>query len=372
MPQSPAAQNAAAARQALPLSPLSVSVNQSVPSAAALLRWYRAHRRVLPWRATDRRPDAYHVWLSEIMLQQTVVATVIPYFTRFITRYPTIDALAAAPDDDILGLWAGLGYYARARNLIACARAISAQGNFPTTLEGLRALPGIGPYTAAAIGAIAFDLPIVPIDGNVERVTARIFAIQTPLPTAKPAIATAAARLGDQPSARKSPGDFVQALFDLGATICTPRSPSCLLCPWQSACTAHAQGIAATLPRKAPKSTRPIRFGTVFLMRNPAGAIALRRRPPTGLLGGMFELPGTAWTPTPPPAPPPATATWHDAGQITHIFTHFELQLRVMAATLPHLPPDLRAANPTTPLPTLMRKAVDAGLKCLDGVEKGK
>jgi A/G-specific adenine glycosylase len=341
-------------------------VNPALPSAAALLRWYRAHRRALPWRATDRSPNPYHVWLSEIMLQQTVVATVIPYFNRFITRFPTIEALANAPDNDILALWAGLGYYARARNLIACARAIAATGHFPDTLDSLRALPGIGPYTAAAIGAIAFNLPIVPIDGNVERVTARIFAIQTPLPAAKPASAAAAARRGPPPAAPAAPGDFVQALFDLGATICTPRNPSCLLCPWQSSCTAYAEGIAPTLPRKTPKSPRPIRYGTAFLLRDPTGAIALRRRPPTGLLGSMLELPGTAWEPTKPAAPPPTEANWHDAGTITHIFTHFELHLHIMAATTPHLPPTLQHAPPTTPLPSLMRKAVEAGLACLD------
>jgi A/G-specific adenine glycosylase len=302
------------------------------------------------------------------MLQQTVVATVIPYFQRFTERYPTIDALAAAPDDDVLGLWAGLGYYARARNLIACARAITNAGRFPATIEGLRALPGIGAYTAAAIGAIAFDLPVVPIDGNVERVATRIGAIETPLPAAKPAIAALAAWLGDQPEARAAPGDFAQALFDLGATICTPRSPSCLICPWQPDCAGHAAGIAATLPRKPARPTRPIRFGTAFLLRDPAGAIALRRRPPKHLLGGMFELPGTAWESAMPHAPPPMPAAWHDAGVVIHVFTHFELRLRIKAAQVATLPAETIAAPPDTPLPSLMRKAVIAGLACLDRV----
>jgi A/G-specific adenine glycosylase len=341
-------------------------VNPAPPSATSLLAWYRANRRTLPWRATTARPDPYHVWLSEIMLQQTVVATVIPYFHRFIERYPMIADLAAAPDDDVLGLWAGLGYYARARNLMACARAVAQSGQFPDTVEGLRALPGIGAYTAAAIGAIAFDLPVVPIDGNVERVAARIAAIDTPLPRAKPAIAAAAAWLGNQPAAQKSPGDFAQALFDLGATLCTPRSPSCLLCPWQADCAGHAQGIAAQLPRKAARPVRPIRCGTVFLLRDRTGAIGLRRRPPTGLLGGMFELPGTAWETTQPAAPPPLPADWRDAGTIIHVFTHFELRLRVMAAAVDQLPPDLRASPAATPLPSLMRKAVTAGLAALE------
>ena len=299
------------------------------------------------------------------MLQQTTVATVIPYFQRFLEHFPTIADLAAAPDEQVLNLWAGLGYYARARNLIACARVVAARGAFPTTIEGLRSLPGIGAYTAAAIGAIAFSLPVVPIDGNVERVTARLFAIEIPLPAAKPAIAAAAAQLGAQRHARAHPGDFAQALFDLGATLCTPRSPSCLLCPWQRTCAARQRGIT-DLPRKPKKTARPIRFGTVFLLRDHHGQIGLRRRPPSGLLGGMFELPGSLWCDHAAPATePPAPAAWRDAGIITHIFTHFELRLAVRAAIVPHLPNTLTAAAPDTPLPSVMKKAVTVGLKAL-------
>ncbi len=299
------------------------------------------------------------------MLQQTVVAAVIPYFARFIDRFPNVTALAQAPGEDVLGLWAGLGYYARARNLIACARVVAGMGGFPDTIEGLRALPGIGAYTAAAIGAIAFDIPVVPVDGNVERVAARIFAIEAPLPRAKPAIAAAASRLGDQIAARRAPGDFAQALFDLGATICTPRNPSCMICPWRDACAARLRGIAEELPRKEKKTARPVRFGMVFLLRDEAGMIGVRRRPPKGLLGGMLELPGTGWEGVEPVAEPPVAAAWRDAGTIRHVFTHFELYLRVQAAFVACLPDGLVGAAPETPLPTLMRKAVDAGLAAL-------
>ncbi|MCF3947923.1 A/G-specific adenine glycosylase [Acidiphilium iwatense] len=337
------------------------------PSSALLLRWYRAHRRELPWRAAPGvRADPYRVWLSEIMLQQTTVGAVIPYFRRFIERFPTVAALAQAPEDDVLGLWAGLGYYARARNLIACARVVAGMGGFPETIEALRALPGIGGYTAAAIGAIAFDRPVVPVDGNVERVAARIFAIEASLPKAKPTIAAAAARLGEQAAARRAPSDFAQALFDLGATICTPRNPSCMICPWRDACSAHRRGIAEELPRKEKKAVRPVRFGTVFLLRDSVGMIGLRRRPPKGLLGGMFELPGTDWESAMPETEPPIAATdWRDAGTIRHVFTHFELSLRVMAASVVVLPRGLTAAPVDTPMPTLMRKAVTAGLAAL-------
>ena len=342
-------------------------MSQSPPSADNLLLWYHAHRRVLPWRASPGiRPDPYHVWLSEIMLQQTVVATVIPYFHRFIERFPTISNLAGADDDEILGLWAGLGYYARARNLIRCARAVAGAGGFPVTLDGLRALPGIGPYTAAAIGAIAFDIPVVPVDGNVERVTARIFAIEEEPPAAKDAIAVAAARLGAQAAAQSSPGDFAQALFDLGATVCAPRSPSCMVCPWRDGCAAHARGLAADLPRKAKRAARRVRYGTVFVMRDRCGKIGLRRRPPRGLLGGMLEVPGTDWEATTPAPVPPCDTLWRDAGKIVHVFTHFELRLAVKAGCVEAMPCGITAAPPDTPLPTVMRKALEAGLAVLD------
>ena len=291
------------------------------------------------------------------MLQQTVVATVIPYYRKFLAAYPTISALAAAPLDDVLGLWAGLGYYARARNLHAGARAVAARGGFPADLAGLRALPGVGVYTAAAVGAIAFNLPALPVDGNIERVATRIFAVTAPLPAARPVIAKAAARLLDDPAARAAPGDFAQALFDLGATICTPRAPACGICPWRGACAAQAQGIAAALPARAAKAERPRRDGVAYVLLDARRDVLLIRRPPRGLLGGMLALPEA----------PPAAAGWRDAGSIRHVFTHFALTLAVQAARLPDLPRDaLRAPAATAPLPSVMRKALDAGLRALD------
>ena len=268
-------------------------MTKAVPRATELLAWYDRHRRRLPWRALPgESPDPYRVWLSEIMLQQTTVGAVIPYYERFLARFPTVQALAAAPEDAVMSAWAGLGYYARARNLQACARTVTALGGvFPSTLEGLQALPGIGPYTARAVAAIALGVPTVPVDGNVERVTSRLFAIETPLPAAKPAMAAAAARLGQDKAAQARASDFAQALFDLGATICT-RAPACALCPWAKPCLARAAGIADSLPRKAPKKTRPVRHGAQFWLTDASGQVLLRRRPPKGLLGGMTELPG--------------------------------------------------------------------------------
>jgi A/G-specific adenine glycosylase len=295
----------------------------------------------MPWRAeAGMFADPYRVWLSEIMLQQTTVTAVIPYFERFVSRFPSVDALAAAPLEDVLSSWAGLGYYARARNLHACAQAVAALGDFPRDLAGLQALPGIGVYTAAAIGAIAFGLPVVPVDGNVERVASRLFAIETPLPAAKLAIRDAADRLGADPDAQVRPSDFAQALFDLGATICTPTSPACGLCPWMADCTGRRAGIAASLPRKAPKRVRPIRHGVHFWLSDAQDQVLLRRRPPTGLLGGMTELPGTPWRDTPwsvaeAMAHAPADADWRPAGQVRHGFTHFELILDLFAAHAP-------------------------------------
>ncbi len=316
--------------------------------------------------------DPYHVWLSEIMLQQTTVATVGPYYERFLARFPDVAALAQADEEAVLHAWAGLGYYARARNLHACAKAVVAAGGFPSTLESLRALPGIGPYTAAAIGSIAFGLPVVPVDGNVERVVARVFAIGEPLPAAKAAIQAGAARLGEDPAARARAGDFTQALFDLGATICTPASPACVLCPWRQACAGQASGLAAELPRKAPKRARPLRHGAHFWLTDGEGRVLLRRRPARGLLGGMTELPGTPWRETAwraeeALAHAPMATEWRAAGQARHGFTHFELTIDVYAATVPVIAADgfLRSSArlDEEALPSLMRKCVRVAMK---------
>jgi A/G-specific adenine glycosylase len=314
----------------------------------------------LPWRSAPGEPaDPYHVWLSEIMLQQTVVATVIPYYAKFLAAYPTVTHMAAAPADDILGLWAGLGYYARARNLHACAIAVSALGgNFPDSIEGLRALPGIGPYTANAVGALAFGLPVLPVDGNIERVAARIFAITAPIPAAKPLIAKTAQIFMTDPAAQAAPGDFAQALFDLGATICTPRNPACGICPWAGHCAAQARNIAPELPARAKKPLRPHRTGTVYVLMDAGKNVCLIRRPPSGLLGGMLAL---------PEAPPLGQNNWADAGIVNHVFTHFSLALSVKVARTKKFPAQtLSAPAATAPLPSVMRKALDAGRRALD------
>ena len=322
----------------------------------------------MPWRALPgEAPNPYRVWLSEIMLQQTTVTAVIPYFERFLARFPTVQALAAAPEAEVMEAWAGLGYYARARNLHACARRVAEMGGFPSDVQGLRALPGIGSYTAAAIASIAFGVPAVPVDGNVERVAARIAAIGTPLPAARPAIAAAAARLGENPDAQARPADFTQALFDLGATICTPRAPACALCPWRSSCAAQAAGIAAELPRKAPKAVRPLRHGAQFWLADGAGQVLLRRRPPQVLLGGMLELPGTPWREEPWPlqealAHAPQPAAWRLAGRAAHGFTHFELHMDVYAARVQAITAEglLRRVDGLDgeALPTVMRRCI--------------
>ena len=315
--------------------------------ARTLLAWYDRHRRRLPWRAEPggiaepgEIADPYRVWLSEIMLQQTTVTAVIPYYERFVSRFPSVEALAAAPLDDVLSLWAGLGYYARARNLHACAKAVVALGGFPGDVAGLRALPGIGAYTAAAVAAIGFGVPAVPVDGNVERVASRLFAITNPLPGAKKEIAAAALVLGEDHDARARPSDFAQALFDLGASVCTPTSPACGVCPWMEPCRARHLGIAADLPRKAAKKARPVRYGVHFWLTDAAGGVLLRRRPPSGLLGGMVELPGTPWRETAwdeaeAMAHAPVTAPWRHVGAVRHGFTHFELGIEVFAAAVP-------------------------------------
>ncbi|HVO17494.1 MAG TPA: A/G-specific adenine glycosylase, partial [Alphaproteobacteria bacterium] len=266
-------------RPTAPARPGSASVKGP---AAALLAWYDRHRRRLPWRAgPGERPDPYRVWLSEIMLQQTTVATVGPYFTAFLERWPDVARLAAAPLDDVLHAWQGLGYYARARNLHRCAAVVARDhgGRFPDTEDALRALPGVGAYTAAAIAAIAFDRPAVVVDGNVERVVARLHAVDAPLPAAKPELRRLAAAL--TPDAR--PGDFAQAMMDLGATLCTPRAPRCVLCPLMAGCAARTRGIAEELPRRTAKPEKPTRRGVAFFAVDADGAVLLRRRDESGL-----------------------------------------------------------------------------------------
>lgn len=303
-----------------------------------LLAWYDKSRRDLPWRAgAGESADPYAVWISEIMLQQTTVVTVIPYYEAFLGRWPTVEALAAAPLDDVLHAWTGLGYYARARNLHAAARAIVRDwgGRFPSTEGDLRSLPGVGAYTAAAIAAIAFGVPTTPVDGNVVRVLARLDAIDAPLPRARDAIDRRARALAPPRRA----GDFAQALMDLGATICRPRQPLCLLCPWHEACAAHAEGRPETLPVRPARSSRPMRYGVAFWVESADGAVLFRRRPEKGLLGGMMEIPSTAWRSEPWPlaealAAAPFVGRWEPlTGTVAHIFTHFHLVLTILRLT---------------------------------------
>ena len=297
---------------------------------AALLAWYDAEARILPWRAgpgSATHADPYRVWLSEVMLQQTTVPHATPYFLRFTERWPTAEALAATPDAELMAAWAGLGYYARARNLLACARAVANDhgGVFPDTEAGLLALPGVGAYTAAAVAAIAFDRAANVVDGNVERVMARLFAVETPLPTAKPELKRLAAGLVTD----DRPGDWAQALMDLGATVCRPRTPLCAVCPLTDGCDAYASGQPDRYPLRTKKADRPRRFGTAFVLRDAAGRVALVQRPANGLLGGMMGLPTGDWNATPPDAMPPVAADWRDVGVIEHVFTHFALTLSV-------------------------------------------
>jgi A/G-specific adenine glycosylase len=302
-----------------------------------LLDWYDANARTLPWRAgpaARRRADPYHVWLSEVMLQQTTVPHATPYFLKFLQAWPTVADLAAAPDAEVMAAWAGLGYYARARNLLACARAVADRpgAQFPADEEALRALPGVGAYTAAAVAAIAFDQPANVVDGNVERVMARLFAVDEAMPAAKPALKAHAAGL----VTGERPGDWAQALMDLGATVCRPRAPLCEACPLADGCAALAEGAAESYPRKAPKVERPHRHGAVFVITRGAG-IGLVRRPPRGLLGGMLGLPTTDWRPggfsdRDIAAAAPADLAWRQVGEIEHVFTHFVLTLAVLRA----------------------------------------
>ena len=306
------------------------------------------------------------------MLQQTTVTAVIPYYQRFVSRFPDVQALAAAPLDSVLSAWAGLGYYARARNLHACAAVVAELGAFPADLMALQALPGIGTYTAAAIGAIAFGIPAVPVDGNVERVVSRLFAIEQTMPAAKLAIREAAAQLGTDPAAMARPSDFAQALFDLGASICTPAAPACALCPWMANCAARRLGIERSLPRKSPKKPRPVRYGVHFWLTDDRGTVLLRTRPYKGLLGGMTELPGTLWRDTPwtveealADAPVQRGCNrleWRGAGQVRHVFTHFELIIDVLTSHVPVIEGDGFAqpldALGDAALPSVMMKCV--------------
>ena len=378
-PGPPASETPAAPLPAVPAAPLPGDPPAPVPGdpiAPVLLDWYDRHARTLPWRVSpaDRRagvrPDPYRVWLSEVMLQQTTVAAVTAYFNRFTARWPTVCDLAAAPDAEVMAAWAGLGYYARARNLLACARAVVADhaGRFPATRDGLLTLPGIGPYTAAAIAAIAHDEPATVVDGNVERVMARLHDVHDPLPAAKGALTALAARH----TPRERAGDYAQAVMDLGATICTPRNPACGICPLRDPCAARAAGTAAELPRKTAKASKPVRHGIAYVARTADGHTLLETRPPRGLLGGMPGWPTTDWSEAPTPAPPFAAA-WTDTGaEVRHTFTHFHLVLRICTVSVPapvaadrgHWLPrrDFAPAG----LPTLMRKVFDlarAGLE---------
>ncbi|WGM31740.1 A/G-specific adenine glycosylase [Brevundimonas sp. NIBR11] len=332
---------------------------------AALLAWYDAHARTLPWRAPPgaaTRADPYRVWLSEVMLQQTTVPHATPYFERFTARWPTVSDLAAAEDADLMAAWAGLGYYARARNLLACARAVANDhgGVFPDTEAALLALPGVGAYTAAAVAAIAFERAANVVDGNVERVVARLFAVETPVPAARPELRRLAAIL----VADDRPGDWAQALMDLGSGVCRPKSPLCLMCPISPWCAGRARGEPERYPVKTKKAARPHRQGVAWVLRDGAGRVALVRRPAKGLLGGMVGLPTSDWTVDAPDETPPVAAAWTEAGAIEHVFTHFSLTLTIRVATgqgdfLWTPEPEALAA-----LPTVFRKALERALAC--------
>lgn len=352
-----------------------MTTSRKHPSPDQLLDWYDRHRRLLPWRGpTGGAPDPYRIWLSEVMLQQTTVAAVAPYFESFIARWPSVHDLAAADLDEVLHAWQGLGYYARARNLHRCAQLISRDlgGRFPESEEELRRLPGVGRYTGAAIAAIAFGHRAVVVDGNVERVIARLFAVEEPLPGAK----TTLYNLADTLTPDRRPGDYAQAVMDLGATICTPRAPKCMLCPWARSCAGRE--IAETLPRRAPKAERPTRRGVAFWIVRPDGAVLLRRRPEKGLLGGMIEVPSTAWRagdmPTPSAArkeaPLPALNWKPLPGSVQHTFTHFHLELTVLSGRVGRTagpPSGAIWAHPDRlgehALPTLMKKIARHALR---------
>ena len=346
-----------------------------------LLDWYDANARVLPWRvgpaarAGGERPDPYRVWLSEVMLQQTTVLHATAYFLKFTARWPTVGALAAAEDGEVMAAWAGLGYYARARNLLACARAVTNEhgGVFPEGEEALRSLPGVGAYTAAAIAAIAFDRPANVVDGNVERVVARLHAVEAPLPAAKPELV----RLAGVLAKGARPGDWAQALMDLGSLVCRPKAPLCDRCPLAGDCAAFAGGAPETYPRRAKKTDRPRRYGAVFVLVS-GGKVALVRRPPRGLLGGMLALPTTAWSAaiseTDALEQAPAAADWRHVGEIEHTFTHFALTLQVYRAAvdtraegLVWLPVERALAD----MPSVFTKALRLAIPTAQGSRKG-
>ncbi len=351
--------------------------------AAPLLAWYDRHARALPWRISPHESahgvvaDPYRIWLSEIMLQQTTVQAVKPYFAAFISRWPTVEDLASAETEDVMKAWAGLGYYSRARNLKRCADAVAKEhgGRFPDTEEGLLSLPGIGPYTAAAIAAIAFDQPAAVVDGNIERVFTRLYEIETPLPSAKTEIRGLVAKA--TPASR--PGDFAQALMDLGATLCTPKRPACALCPLTETCQARRTGRQEQFPVKLPKKEKPLRLGAAFVAERNDGAVLLVKRPDKGLLGGMSGIPTTNWTVRADgetgAKSAPFDADWRSKGVISHVFTHFELRLEVFHAVVTNIPDhdgwwSDGDSLPGEALPTVMKKALSAAFPAL--FRKGK